>query len=202
MNHSLDTTTIHPNPIQQFKNWFEEAQTSGIAMPEAMSLATVSIDGKPSSRMVLLKEVNEHGFMFFTNYNSRKGKELEQNPNVALLFYWQPLERQVRIEGTVEKVSAEHSDAYFQTRPRNSQLSAFISAQSEVVSSREELERLYSEAEKKFEGAAVSRPEHWGGYLVKPNRMEFWQGREGRLHDRVECVLQESGEWKIQRLAP
>ncbi len=201
MKTYLETTTVHPNPIQQFRNCFEEAQAFGIAMPEAMALATVSPDGKPSTRMVLLKEVNEHGFIFFTNYNSRKGKELEHNPNVALLFHWQSLERQVRIEGMVEKVSAEISDAYFQTRPRNSQLSAFISSQSEVVSSREELERLYSEAEMKFDGYAVPRPEHWGGYLVKPNRMEFWQGREGRLHDRIEYVFL-NGVWKIQRIAP
>jgi pyridoxamine 5'-phosphate oxidase len=202
MNHYLDTKTVHINPIQQFNIWFDEAQASGITMPEAMSLATVSVDGKPSSRMVLLKEVNEHGFIFFTNYNSRKGKELVHNPNVALLFHWQPMERQVRIEGTVEKVSDEISEAYFQTRPRNSQLSAYISAQSEVVSGREELKRLYNDAEKKFEGHPIPRPEHWGGYLVKPARLEFWQGREGRLHDRVEYILQDNGVWKIQRLAP
>ncbi|MBI3194987.1 MAG: pyridoxamine 5'-phosphate oxidase [Ignavibacteriae bacterium] len=202
MRQHLDTSTVHPNPIQQFNVWFEETQASGIAMPEAMSLATVSPEGKPSTRMVLLKEVNERGFVFFTNYNSRKGKELKHNSLVALLFHWQAIERQVRIEGMVEKVSDEISEAYFQTRPRNSQLSVLISAQSEVVSNREELERLYSDVEKKFEGQAVPRPEHWGGYLVKPNRMEFWQGREGRLHDRVEYVLQDNGEWKIQRLAP
>ncbi len=202
MNNYLDSTTVNPDPILQFKQWFEETQQSSIAMPEAMTLATVSLDGKPSARMVLLKEVNEHGFVFFTNYNSRKGKDLERNPNVALLFYWQILERQVRIEGMVEKVSDEISDTYFQTRPRNSQLSALISAQSEVVSGREELERLYIEAEKKFEGQAIPRPQHWGGYCLKPTRIEFWQGRDGRLHDRIEYIKQNNGDWLIQRLAP
>ena len=198
----LDVTTINPNPIEQFKRWFEEAQIANVPMPEAMTLSTVSADDKPSARMVLLKEVNEQRFIFFTNYLSRKGMELELNRQAALVFYWQGLERQVRIEGTVERTSEEASDAYYQTRPRDSQLSAIISPQSKMVTGREELERLFEEAKLKFEGKAIPRPKHWGGYCVTPNRIEFWQGREGRLHDRVEYCLLEDGSWLIQRLAP
>lgn len=198
----LDVATVNPDPVRQFKQWYEDAYSAGIRLPEAMTLATVSRAGIPAARMVLLKEVDEKGFVFFTNYRSRKGNELIGNPNAALVFFWNVLERQVRIEGTVEKISAQESNEYFRTRPRESQLSASISPQSEIVSSREELEQWFEQVSREFEGKEIPRPEHWGGYRVKPNRIEFWQGREGRLHDRIEYRLLEDGVWLIRRLAP
>ncbi len=198
----LDVSTVNPNPIKQFMEWFTDAISSGARFPEAMTLATVSREGKPSARVVLLKDVDDHGFVFYTNRMSRKGKELEIMPFAALVFHWNALERQIRIEGNVGKVSEEESEEYFRTRQRLSQISATISRQSEVISSREELEQLARNAEILYDGKNVPKPKHWGGYRVKPERIEFWQGREGRLHDRIEYRLLESGVWLIRRLAP
>ncbi len=198
----LDVSTVNPNPFRQFNEWFTDAISAGIHIPEAMTLATASREGKPSARIVLLKDVDEHGFLFFTNYVSRKGRELEGMPYASLVFHWSVQERQVRIDGVVEKVSTEESDEYFKTRPRLSQIGATISRQSEVISSREELAQLATDLSKMYEGKEIPRPEHWGGYRVKPERIEFWQGREGRLHDRIEYRLLESGVWLIRRLAP
>jgi len=198
----LDERTVHPDPIEQFQQWFDEAVAAKIFMPEAMMLATATKDGKPSARMVLLKQFDEKGFVFFGNYNSRKGKELASNSHAALVCYWSELLRQVRIEGSVEQISAEESDRYFQTRPHDSQISAHTSPQSEVVEGRAKLERLFKEAEQRYGNQSVPRPAYWGGYRLKPHRIEFWQSREARLHDRVVYVLQEDGTWKINRLAP
>ncbi len=198
----LDISTVNHSPIKQFMEWFSDTFSAGVHIPEAMTLATVSREGKPSARIVLLKEVDERGFVFYTNYMSRKGRELESMPYASLAFHWSVQERQVRIEGRVEKVTAEESEAYFRTRPRESQISATISLQSGVVSSREELEQLAREANTLYEGKNVPKPKHWGGFRVKPERIEFWQGREGRLHDRIEYRLLETGVWLIRRLAP
>ncbi|MBI4548419.1 MAG: pyridoxamine 5'-phosphate oxidase [Ignavibacteriae bacterium] len=198
----LDERTVHPDPIRQFERWFEEAVKAKLFMPEAMTLATATKDGKPSARLVLLKQVDEKGFVFFGNYNSRKGNELAENPEAALVFYWSELLRQVRIEGLVKQISAEESDQYFRTRPRDSQISAHASPQSKVVGSRAELERLFHELEQRYNNQLVPRPTYWGGYRLKPHRIEFWQSREARLHDRVAYILQSDGSWKIHRLAP
>jgi len=166
-----------------------------------MTLATASKDGRPSARVVLLKSFDDRGFVFYTNYKSRKGKELGENPRACLLFYWSQLWRQVRIEGEIEKIPTEESEQYFQSRPLGSKLGAWASNQSEVVDSRETLEARFNELQKRF-GEEVPRPEHWGGYRVKPDTIEFWQGRDNRLHDRLQYRLQEDGAWLIERLAP
>lgn len=199
----LDESTVEPHPIDQFKHWFEEALAADILDPNAMTLATASEEGQPSARIVLLKGVDEQGFRFYTNYRSRKGKELEENPQVALCFYWPPLERQVRIEGTVEKLSRADSEAYFRQRPRLSQLGAWTSRQSRKMASRKALEVSFEEIRQRFEDQEVPLPDFWGGYLVRPKRIEFWQGRSGRLHDRL-CYEYEKDEegWNIFRLAP
>ena len=198
----LDERTIDPDPIAQFHRWYKEAERSEGTLPNAMALATVSSSGAPSVRMVLLKQADSAGFVFFTNYESRKGKELAADGRAALLLHWPSLERQVRIEGMVERVSAEESDEYFRSRPRESQLSAAISPQSAIVESREELERLRSELARRIGGGPVPRPAWWGGYRVKPASMEFWQGREGRLHDRIRYDALPDSTWAISRLAP
>ena len=200
MKSFLDTVSTPQNPIVLVKQWLEEA--SMVPLSNAMALATSSRTGVPSVRMVLLKHVDEKGFVFFTNYNSRKGKELSGNPHVSLLFWWGSLERQIRIEGSVEKISAEESEEYFRTRPRESQISAVVSPQSETVASREVLETMAADLSMRYADQPVPRPAHWGGYLVKPKAIEFWQGREGRLHDRIQYLLQQNGEWKRSRLAP
>ena len=202
MEQTLDERTINPNPLAQFRQWFDEAVNAKILLPEAMTLATASPEGKPTARVVLYKDVDEQGFIFYTNYNSRKGKILSANPFGALVFYWEALQRQIRIEGALTKVSPGESDQYFATRPRDSQISALISSQSEVVTCRKELERLAAEAVKRYEGKSIPRPAHWGGYRLKPAHIEFWQGREARLHDRILYELQRDGTWKISRLAP
>ena len=196
--HELTEKKISPNPYAQFGWWLEDATNDGILEPNAMTLSTATKDGKPSSRIVLLKAFSEEGFIFYTNYHSRKGKEISENNSVALLFFWDKLERQVRLEGTIEKVEAHLSEKYFASRPFESKLSAIISEQSEEIPSREFLE---DKLEALKESGETNRPENWGGYILKTDYFEFWQGRASRLHDRIVYEL-ENGAWKIKRLAP
>jgi pyridoxamine 5'-phosphate oxidase len=198
----LDEKTVDPDPLQLFRRWFDEAVASGSRLPDAMTLATATKDGKPSARMVLLKQFDDQGFVFYTNYNSRKSRELDENPYAALVCYWVGLDRQVRVEGSMERVSAAESDEYFKTRPRESQLGALASPQSEVIESREFLEKRFQDFEGMYRDRSVSRPAHWGGYRLKPERIEFWQNREGRLHDRILYERQPDESWTIRRLAP
>jgi pyridoxamine 5'-phosphate oxidase len=190
------------DPIKQFEAWWQYAILSKIEEPNTMSLATCSTSGKPSVRTVLLKGLRENGFIFFTNYESRKGKEIAENPFVALLFFWKELERQVRIEGKIQKISDEESDEYFSERPRESQVGAWSSPQSTVIDNREFLQEEMHKYEKQFGAGEIPRPSYWGGYIVKPYSMEFWQGRPGRLHDRLQYTLNENNSWIIKRLAP
>jgi pyridoxamine 5'-phosphate oxidase len=198
----LDEKTVDPNPIDLFRRWFDEAIASGSRLPEAMTLATATADGKPSARVVLLKEVDQRGFVFYTNYRSRKGDELENNPFGAVVFYWTQLDRQVRVEGRITKISAAESDEYFVTRPRESQLGALASPQSDVIENRAVLEKNYRELEERYAGKVIERPDHWGGYRLEPEKIEFWQNRTGRLHDRILYERVPSGIWEIKRLAP
>lgn len=199
---SLDVKDVDKNPFRQFEVWFEQALTSEVTEPNAMNIATVGKSGVPSCRVVLLKGLKNEGFVFYTNYQSKKGRELEENPMVALNFFWPELQRQVQIKGAVEKVSAEESTQYFQSRPKASQIGAWSSPQSTVIKNREILEEREKQLSEKFKNADVlPRPEQWGGYLVKPFAIEFWQGRSSRLHDRIIYTLEDS-EWKINRLAP
>ncbi len=200
MRAGLHEKDLAPDPFAQFGNWFDEALQSGIALPNTMTLATATKKGRPSARAVLLKEFDAHGFVFYTHYGSRKGRELEQNPQAMLLFCWEELERQVGIEGRVEQVSAAESDRYFASRPLGARLSAIVSPQSETVAGREDLETRLEEAAKRWRDAPP-RPPHWGGYRLAPDRFEFWQGRRDRLHDRL-CYRKSGGAWKIERLAP
>ncbi len=202
MKESLSENQVEPDPFRQFDRWWEEAMKAEIDEVNAMTLSTVSNDGKPSARIVLLKGYDDYGFVFFTNYESRKGLELLKNPKASLLFFWKELERQVRIEGSCEKVSEAESDAYFYSRPESSRIGAWASPQSQVIGSRDVLDANLSELEKRFRDTPVTRPPHWGGYRVKPELMEFWQGRPSRLHDRILYTQENSGEWKIERLAP
>ncbi|MFN3872341.1 MAG: pyridoxamine 5'-phosphate oxidase [Ignavibacterium sp.] len=190
---------IHSNPFKQFSEWFEEVLNSNVYEPNAMILATAS-DNKPSARVVLLKGFDENGFKFYTNYNSRKGQELSVNPNAALLFYWMELERQVRIEGRIEKLSREESLEYFNSRPLESRYGALASNQSEIIPNREYLEKKFSELKEKY-GDNPPMPGNWGGFILIPNLFEFWQGRPSRLHDRIVYERTESN-WKIYRLSP
>ena len=199
---ALDERTADPDPLKQFQRWFDEARDKVSQLPEAMTLATATTDGKPSARLVLLKQVDDRGFVFYTNYHSSKARDLEANPFAALVFYWPQLERQVRVEGTVTRTSAAESDEYFRTRPRDSQLGALASPQSEVVPNRDVLEERLAELEERFRDKEVERPAHWGGYRLKPERLEFWKGRPGRLHDRLLYERQQDGAWIIKRLAP
>ncbi len=196
----LSQLECHANPITQFEHWLDDAINAQVNEPTAMNLATVNENGRPSSRMVLLKEVNVQGFVFFTNYHSRKGRAIEQQPYVALTFFWPELERSVRIEGKAEKISAEQSGAYFASRPYTSRIGAWASEQSAVISGYKSLlaKAALIAAQHPLN---VPRPESWGGYLVTPDRIEFWQGRPSRLHDRI-CYLLENGEWKNVRLSP
>ncbi len=200
MRAGLHEKDLAPDPFAQFGNWFDEALQSGIALPNTMTLATATKKGRPSARAVLLKGFDAHGFVFYTHYRSRKGRELEQNPQAMLLFCWEELERQVGIEGRVEQVSAAESDRYFASRPLGARLSAIVSPQSETVAGREDLETRLEEAAKRWRDAPP-RPLHWGGYRLAPDRFEFWQGRRDRLHDRL-CYRKSGGVWKIERLAP
>ncbi|MFN7118804.1 MAG: pyridoxamine 5'-phosphate oxidase [Saprospiraceae bacterium] len=200
---SLDISDVAANPIEQFKKWFAEALEAQLPEPNAMTLATATPDGKPTLRVVLLKSFDYNGFVFYTNYNSRKGKELATNPHAALSFLWLELERQVRIEGTIEKVSAEESTVYFQSRPKGSQIGAWASPQSTVIPNRNVLEDTVAALNQRYENEPVlPRPEYWGGYVVKPTLVEFWQGRSNRLHDRLQYTWQSDQTWKIERLAP
>tara|TARA_R110001599_G_scaffold64023_3_gene179006 strand:- start:633986 stop:634657 length:672 start_codon:yes stop_codon:yes gene_type:complete len=197
----LSTADTDPDPIMQFKKWFDEALRAEMAEPNAMGVSTVGEDGRPSSRIVLLKDFDQRGFTWFTNYQSRKGVELQQHPHAALLFHWIELERQVRIEGSVEYVSVEESEQYFQSRPLKSQLGAIASDQSKRVADRATLEQQFATTELQ-EGDHPRRPQHWGGYRLKPNYLEFWQGRRSRLHDRIVYTLDADGSWLRQRLQP
>ncbi len=199
----LDFSTVAKNPFHQFEQWFSIALKAKIPEPNAMTLSTVSAEGRPSARTVLLKGFDEKGLVFYTNYQSRKGRELAETPYASLLFCWLSLHQQIRIEGSVEKISAQESTAYFQSRPKGSQIGAWVSPQSQVIANREILENKVKKIEKKYEKSEVlPRPPHWGGYRVKPDAIEFWQGRSSRLHDRILYTWQASGDWKIERLAP
>ncbi|WP_291787914.1 pyridoxamine 5'-phosphate oxidase [Cecembia sp.] len=198
---SLDVSDVKPSPMDQFRLWFNEALEAKVLEINAMNLATVQNNGRPNSRVVLLKGIDS-GFVFFTNYNSTKGKELKDNPYVALTFYWAELERQIRISGKVEKVSPKESDDYFFSRPYSSQIGAWVSPQSETITAREILTEKEADLQKKFNPNSITRPEHWGGYRVNPSELEFWQGRPSRLHDRILYRLESTGKWEISRLAP
>ena len=193
---------LAPDPIVQFQRWFEDALASGIVEPNAMVLATADKSARPSSRLVLLKLVDGRGFVFFTNYSSRKGRELAKNPHASLTFPWHALERQVCVTGTISKVSREEAEAYFKLRPRGSRLGANVSRQSEVVPSRDVLERRLAELERQHPGDAIPMPAEWGGYVLAPEEIEFWQGRPNRLHDRLRYRRQPHEEWLIERLSP
>jgi pyridoxamine 5'-phosphate oxidase len=199
----LNKANVDANPIIQFDLWMKELSHHGVSELDkiSMTLATADEKGQPSARIVLLKSFDDRGFVFYTNYHSRKGRELDQNSLVSLLFYWPAVARQVRIEGTVEKVSPEESDRYFGSRPLGSRIGAWASEQSQPVENRELLEQRFAEYSEKF-GDNVPRPPHWGGYRVKPVTIEFWQGRDNRLHDRMRYSLQDNGSWLIERLAP
>lgn len=199
---SLRDSDLDPNPIVQFSRWFEDAKAAQPQLPEAMNVATCGEGGIVSTRVCLLKEFGEHGFVFYTNYNSRKGDQIRENPRVALCFFWPTLDRQVRIEGAAVKVTEEESDAYFATRPRGSQLGAWASCQSQVIPDRGDLEMRFHDLESNYKDRPVPRPPHWGGYRVIPIWIEFWQGRGDRLHDRFAYKLRESKDWVIERLSP
>ena len=200
-NKFLSEDFINKDPFLQFSEWYKEHVSSGVAIPEAVSLGTSTTDGCVSLRTVLLKEYSANGFVFFTNYKSKKGIQLSDNPKASLLFYWSESGRQVRIEGTAEKVSPEYSDSYFSTRPRESQLSAWASEQSSIVTDRQYLEKRYDYYSKKFSGNNVERPPHWGGFRIIPFWFEFWQNDEKRLHDRL-TFTKVNSNWKMERLAP
>jgi pyridoxamine-phosphate oxidase len=199
----LDEQMINPDPLKQFRKWFEEAVSSEVNEPNIMILSTVSKENKPSSRVVLLKDITDKGFTFYTNYQSNKGQEIEHNNHVSLLFMWTELQRQVRIEGTATKVSEEESTTYFNTRPLESRIGACVSAQSSRITNRSILDQAYQElfaAHQK--GQSITKPKHWGGYLVSPRSFEFWQGRQNRLHDRIYFSLNPMNNWELSRLAP
>ncbi len=198
----LQEKDLAKNPFRQFDKWFEEALAAKLTEPNAATLATATRDGRPSARTVLLKGVDGRGFVFFTNYESRKGREIEANPRVALVFPWIAIERQVIVEGPVTRVSREESENYFHSRPQASQLSAWVSQQSALISDRAALEDGLKAVEKKYAGQEVPLPPHWGGYRINPETVEFWQGRRSRLHDRLRYRREADGEWTVERLAP
>ena len=193
---------LDPDPIAQFRIWLEDARAAGVVFPEATALATADAGGRPSVRHVLLRGLDERGFVFFTNYGSRKGRQLAENPHGALAFLWRELDRQVCVTGSVERAGREESEAYFRTRPREARLGAWASRQSEVVASREDLDARFLEAERRFPGENVPLPGHWGGFRLRPETIEFWKGRDHRLHDRLRYARQPDGGWRIERLFP
>ncbi|WP_019986958.1 pyridoxamine 5'-phosphate oxidase [Rudanella lutea] len=199
--NGLDRSDVLADPFAQFRQWFEAALGAGIPEPNAMHLATVGENGRPSGRIVLIKEVDSRGFVFYTNYESDKGHDLAANPVASLTFFYPELERQIRVEGVVEKVTPEESDIYFGSRPRGSQIGAWVSRQSTIIQNRDELTNRQNELETQFEGKPVPRPPHWGGYRVVPDLIEFWQGRPSRLHDRIRYRLVD-GAWVIERVSP
>ena len=201
-HRELRRADLDPDPISQFLRWFEDAEAAGIALPNAMALATTGADGQPSVRYVLLREADQRGFVFYTNHGSRKGRQLDENPRAAIVFLWNGLDRQVSVTGGVRRVDDHESDAYFATRPREAQIGAWASAQSSVLRDRHELEARVGDVSARFRDAPIPRPPHWGGYRVRPEEIEFWQGRENRLHDRLRYARQTADAWLIERLAP
>lgn len=200
---ALMENSISDNPMQLFQTWFYEVeQSNGVDEPNAMTVSTIGLDGFPKSRVVLLKKYTHEGFIFYTNYKSEKGRAISNNPNVCVSFFWPNLERQVIIKGKAEKIAENLSDGYFESRPRGSKLGALVSNQSSVIASRDELEDELTRLEKEYDGKEVQRPKHWGGYIVKPISMEFWQGRPNRLHDRIRYRLENGLDWVVERLAP
>ncbi len=199
---SLSEHEVEKDPMAQFERWWAEALNSEITEVNAMTLATASADGVPSARIVLLKGFDKDGFIFFSNYNSYKGKDLEDNPRACLVFFWKELERQIRITGVVKKLDEAANDEYYYSRPQGSQLGAIASPQSQVIDNREWLENKVAEVAKEYSDKKIIRPPHWGGYIVQPVSVEYWQGRSSRLHDRIQYSLMEGGEWMVQRLAP
>jgi pyridoxamine 5'-phosphate oxidase len=200
--HSLNEDDVAENAMEQFDRWWQEALKSEIIEVNAMTLATASADGLPAARIVLLKEFRDEGFLFYTNYDSFKGRQLLENPRACLVFFWKEIERQIRITGLVEKLSQGESDVYFKSRPAGSRIGAWASPQSEVIESSDWLLKRANQFEKNFAETGIPKPPHWGGYLVRPVTIEFWQGRPNRLHDRLLYSLQENGNWMIERLAP
>ncbi|WP_420322157.1 pyridoxamine 5'-phosphate oxidase [Flagellimonas sp.] len=199
----LSEGSVMENPMEQFQKWFYEVEaTNGLDEPNAMTVSTIGLDGFPKNRMVLMKKYTHEGFIFYTNYQSEKGKAIAKNPAMCLSFFWPNMERQVIIKGNAEKIAENLSDGYFESRPVGSQLGAVVSDQSEVIPSKEFLEEKLDALEKEYDGKEIPRPEYWGGYLVRPVSFEFWQGRPNRLHDRIRYTLQEDFDWKIERLAP
>ncbi len=201
MTRGISELKVSDDPLSLFATWFNSANRAGLALPEAMTVATAAADGSPSARMMLLKDFGPDGFVFYTNYESRKASDLQENPRAALVFHWPTLQRQIRIEGGVEKISTEESAAYFRTRPRGSCIGAWSSKQSSPLDSRDELEQRFGEYERRFGGSDVPLPPFWGGFRVRPERIEFWQGRINRLHDRIQYT-REGNHWKIERLYP
>ncbi|HEU0028452.1 MAG TPA: pyridoxamine 5'-phosphate oxidase [Ktedonobacterales bacterium] len=202
MRQGLSERDVDADPIRQFQAWLDAAIAAGHPEPTAMTVATATPDGAPSARMTLLKGLDERGFVFYTNYESRKGRELGANPRAALVFFWVMLERQVRVEGHVERATPEESDTYFHSRPMGSQIGAAASPQSQPVPDRATLERRFAALEAEYDGGEVPRPAHWGGFRIIPDAIEFWQGRPNRLHDRLRYTRQPGGGWRIERLAP
>jgi pyridoxamine 5'-phosphate oxidase len=202
VNEELDEKTVDRDPIRQFQKWLREAEGENLILPEAATLATATRSARPTGRLVLLKHVDAQGFVFYTNYQSDKARALDENPFAALIFYWAQLERQVRVEGSVTRVSEKESDEYFRTRPRDSQIGALASPQSEVIESRDVLEERFRKLEEMYRDGPIERPGHWGGYRIRPERIEFWKGRVGRLHDRIVFERESNELWSIKRLAP